>query len=320
MIRATLQQLRVFQAVAEHRSFTRAAEEIHLTQPGVSIQVKRLEEILDATLFEKMGNQIFLTAEGKALLETCNEIFSSLDGFEEKLKELHGEVTGPLRLSAVTTAKYFLPQYLGGFLRKYPLVVPKLKVSNHERIIERIDANADDIYIMATLPQRDDIEAHAFLVDQLVVLAHPNHPLAKKKKIKPEQLASERIITREPGSGIRLTSERVFRERGIDVEPYMELGSGEAIKQAVMSDLGISILSSFSLKLELQSKQLALLNVEGFPLNRNWYAVHRKGKHFSRAAKTFLHYLQNENFDEILKLIAANDDCKTPANSSKDEC
>lgn len=308
MIRATLQQLRVFQAVAEHRNFTRAAEEIHLSQPGVSIQVKRLEEILDTTLFEKMGNQIYLTAEGQALLETCNQVFENFAGFEEKLKALHGEVTGPLRLSAVTTAKYFLPQYLGGFLRQYPQVISKLKVSNHERIIERIEANADDIYIMATLPQRDDIEVHTFLEDQLVVLAHPNHPLAKKKKIKPEQLASERIITREPGSGIRLTGEKMFRERGINVEPYMELGSGEAIKQAVMSDLGISILSSFSLKLELQSKQLVLLNVEGFPLNRNWYAVHRKGKYLSRAAKTFLDYLQQENFEDILKLIAANGD------------
>ncbi len=316
MIRATLQQLRVFQAVAEHRSYTRAAEEIHLSQPGVSIQVKRLEEILDATLFEKMGNQIFLTAEGKELLDTCHDIFNRLGGFEEKLKELHGEVTGPLRLSAVTTAKYFLPQYLGGFLRKYPQVVPKLKVSNHERIIERIEANADDIYIMATLPPREDIAAHKFLADQLVILAHPNHPLAKKTKIKLEQLAPERILTREPGSGIRHTVERMFRERGIDIEPYMELGSGEAIKQAVMSDLGISILSSFSLKLELQSKQLVLLDVEGFPLNRNWYAVHRKGKYLSRAAKTFLDYLQRENFAEILKLIAATDDGKPPESTS----
>lgn len=308
MIRATLQQLRVFQAVAELRSYTRAAEEIHLSQPGVSIQVKRLEEILDTTLFEKMGNQIFLTAEGKALLKTCRDIFNSLESFEEQLKELHGEVTGPLRLSAVTTAKYFLPQYLGAFLRKYPQVVPKLKVSNHERIVERIDANSDDIYIMATLPSRDDIETESFLVDHLVVLAHPGHPLAKQKKIKPEQLASERIITREPGSGIRLTVEQMFREQGIEIEPYMELGSGEAIKQAVMSGLGISILSSFSLKLELQSKQLVLLDVEGFPVNRNWYAVHRKGKYLSRAAKTFLDYLQQEDFEDILKLIAAGDE------------
>jgi DNA-binding transcriptional LysR family regulator len=295
MIRATLQQLRVFQAVAEHRSFTKAAEEIHLTQPGVSIQVKRLEEILNVPLFEKMGNQIYLTAEGKELLTTCNDLFDRLAAFEEKLKELHGEVAGPLNLAAVTTAKYFLPQYLGDFLRKYPKVVPHLKASNRERIAERLEANEDDIYIMATLPQRSDIEAHPFLNDELVVFAHPDHPLAKKKKINPEQLVDERIIAREAGSGIRLTYERMLAERNITITPYMELGSGEAIKQAVMSDIGIGILSTYSLKLELETKRLVILNVEGFPLRRRWYAVHRKGKRLSRVAQTFLdHLLQGE--------------------------
>jgi DNA-binding transcriptional LysR family regulator len=291
MIRATLQQLRVFQAVAEHRNFTRAAEEIHLTQPGVSIQVKRLEEILNVTLFEKMGNQIYLTAEGQALHDTCRDLFDRLALFEEKLKELHGEVAGPLKLAAVTTAKYFLPQYLGEFLRKYPKTVPQLKASNRERIGERLEANEDDIYIMATLPQCKDIEAHPFLDDELVVFAHPDHPLAKKKNIKPNLLATERMIAREAGSGIRLSYERLLKERDITITPYMELGSGEAIKQAVMSDIGIGILSTYSLKLELETKRLVILDVEGFPLKRQWYAVHRKGKRLSLVAQTFLDYL-----------------------------
>jgi DNA-binding transcriptional LysR family regulator len=294
MIRATLQQLRVFQAVAEHRSFTKAAEEIHLTQPGVSIQVKRLEEILDVTLFEKMGNQIYLTAEGTELLQTCNDMFDRLALFEEKLKELHGEVAGPLKLAAVTTAKYFLPQYLGDFLRKYPKVVPQLKASNRERIGERLMANEDDLYIMATLPQCEDIEAHPFLNDELVVFSHPDHPLAKKKNIKAVQLTKERMIAREEGSGIRISYERMLKERDITIAPYMELGSGEAIKQAVMSDIGIGILSSYSLKLELETKRLVILDVEGFPIKRKWYVVHRKGKHLSLVAQTFLDFLQRQ--------------------------
>lgn len=292
MFRATLQQLRVFHAVAQLRSYTRAAEAIHLTQPGVSIQVKRLEEILGATLFEKMGNQVYLTAEGEALLRACNDLFGRLDQFEEELKEMHGEVSGPLKLAAVTTAKYFLPQYLGAFLRQYPKVVPQLKASNRERILERLAANEDDLYIMATLPQSDDFEAHAFLDDELVVFAHPAHPLAGKKKIKPEQLIGERLIAREAGSGIRMTYEAMLAERNIVIEPYMELGSGEAIKQAVMSGIGISVLSGYSLSLELETGRLVKLDVEGFPLKRRWYAVHRKGKHLSRAAMTFLNYLQ----------------------------
>jgi len=298
MIRATLQQLRVFQAVAEHRSFTRAAEVIHLTQPGVSIQVKRLEEILGVFLFEKMGNQIYLTAEGKALFETCHDIFDRLAMFEETLAEMQGHVSGPLNLAAVTTAKYFLPHYLGGFLRKYPDVVPQLKASNRERIGERLEANEDDIYIMATLPQCEDIEAHPFLDDELVFFAHPDHPLAKRKKINPEKLTEERIIAREAGSGIRLTYERMLNELGITIVPYMELGSGEAIKQAVMSGIGIGALSTFSLRLELETGRLVLLNVEGFPIRRHWYAVHRKGKRLSRAAQAFLDYLQQESIAE----------------------
>ncbi|MCW8826854.1 MAG: LysR family transcriptional regulator [Gammaproteobacteria bacterium] len=294
MIRATLQQLRVFQAVAEHKSFTRAAEAIHLTQPGVSTQIKRLEEIIDATLFEKMGNQIYLTPEGKELLKTCNGIFNQLAEFEENLKELHGEVAGPLNLAVVTTAKYFIPQYLGDFLRKYPKVVPKLKASNRARIAERLEANEDDLYIMTNLPQCEDIDIHPFQNDELVFFASPDHPLAKKKKIKPKQLMKERLISRETGSGIRRTYEQALKDYDITLIPYMELGSGEAIKQAVMSGIGIGILSTFSLKLELDAGRLVLLDIEGFPISRKWYAIHRKGKHLSRVAQTFLNFLQQD--------------------------
>ncbi|OOZ39249.1 LysR family transcriptional regulator [Solemya pervernicosa gill symbiont] len=307
MIRATLQQLRVFQAVAEHRSFTKAAEVIHLTQPGVSIQVKRLEEILGVSLFEKVGNQIYLTAEGKALFATCHDLFERLAVFEEELASIHGEVAGPLNLAAVTTAKYFLPNYLGAFLRQHPNVVPQLKASNRERIIERLDANEDDLYIMVTLPQRDDIETHPFLDDHLVVFAHPEHPLAKKKNITLEQLSKERVIAREAGSGIRLTYERMLKEKGVSIEPYMELGSGEAIKQAVMSGIGIGALSTFSLKLELETGRLVVLDVEGFPISRRWHAVHRRGKRLSRAAQAFLEFIQEAEIPGVTQPLDLDD-------------
>ncbi|MGM0595167.1 MAG: LysR substrate-binding domain-containing protein [Pseudomonadota bacterium] len=292
MIRATLQQLRLFEAVAKHGSYTRAAEAIHLTQPAISIQIKRLEEGLGVTLFEQMGKKIYLTAAGKELYATCQDIFQRLSAFEGKLDELRGEVAGPLNLAAVTTAKYFLPHYLGAFLRRYPKVTPQLKASNRARIVERMEANEDDIYIMATLPEHLDIEAHPFLEDQLVIFAHPGHPLANEKRVPLERLLRERIISREPGSGIRMTFERLLAEKELSVEPYMELGSGEAIKQAVMSDIGIAMLSDFSLKLELETERLVLLDVEGLPLKRHWYAVHRKGKHLSPAALKFIEFLQ----------------------------
>lgn len=299
MIRATLQQLRLFEAVAYYGSYTRAAEAIHLTQPAISIQIKRLEEGLGVSLFEQMGKKIYLTAAGKELYATCQDVFDRLGAFEGKLEELRGEVAGPLNLAAVTTAKYFLPHYLGAFLRRYPKVVPQLKASNRARILERMEANEDDIYIMATLPENIDIEVHPFLKDELVIFAHPDHPLAGKKGIKLEELLRERIISREAGSGIRMTFERIFAEKELKVEPYMELGSGEAIKQAVMSGIGIAMLSTFSLKLELETRRLVLLDVEGLPVKRNWYAVNRRGKHLTPAALKFIEFLQTWDENDV---------------------
>lgn len=299
MIKATLQQLRLFEAVARYGSFTRAAEAIHLTQPAISIQIKRLEETLGTPLFEQMGKKIYLTAAGKELYATCRHVFDSLGTFEGKLDELRGEVAGPLNLAAVTTAKYFLPHYLGAFLRRYPKVLPQLKVSNRARIIERMEANVDDIYILATLPERIDIEVHPFLKDELVIFAHPKHPLANKKQIPPDLLLGERIISREAGSGIRMTFERLLAERGVTLEPYMELGSGEAIKQAVMSGIGIATLSTFSLKLELETGRLVVLDVQGMPIRRNWYAVHRRGKHLAPSALKFIEFLQTADISVL---------------------
>jgi len=292
VIKATLQQLRLFDAVARHGSYTRAAEAIHLTQPAVSIQIKRLEETLGVALFEQMGKRIYLTAASRELYATCREVFERLGAFEGKLDELRGEIAGPLNLAAVTTAKYFLPHYLGAFLRRYPNVTPQLKVSNRARILERLENNEDDIYVMATLPDRSDIEVHPFLKDELVMFAHPDHPLAKKRRIPVSRLTRERLISREAGSGIRMTFERMLRDKGVTIEPYMELGSGEAIKQAVMSGIGIGVLSNLSLRLELESGRLVLLPIEGLPLPRHWYAVHRSTKHLTPTALKFIEFLQ----------------------------
>lgn len=299
MIRATLQQLRLFEAVARHGSFTRAAEAIHLSQPAVSIQIKRLEEQLGVALFEQMGKKIYLTAAGKELYATCGDLFERLDTFENRLEALRGEVAGPLQLAAVTTAKYFLPYYLGAFLRRYPKVSPQLKVSNRARILERIDANEDDLYIMATLPEGGAIESHPFLTDELVLFAHPRHPLAGKKHIPLAQLPRERLIARERGSGIRMTLDRLLADHGLELTPYMELGSGEAIKQAVMAGIGIGVLSTFSLRQELAAGKLVLLDIEGLPLQRTWYAVHRRGKQLSPAAVKFIEFLQETDEREL---------------------
>lgn len=299
MIKATLQQLRLFEAVASHGSYTRAAEAIHLTQPAISIQIKRLEESLGVRLFEQIGKKIYMTAAGQELYATCEDVFGRFGQFEDRLDELQGEVSGPLRLAAVTTAKYFLPHYLGAFLRRHPKVEPQLKVSNRARIIERMSNNEDDIYILATLPDFGDIEAHTFMEDELVMFAHPKHPLVNKKNIPLADILHERIISREVGSGIRMMFERLLHQQGLTFNPYMELGSGEAIKQAVMSGIGIATLSTHSLNMERETGRLKLLDVEGMPIRRHWYAAHRKGKHLSIASQKFIEFLQTSTLASL---------------------
>lgn len=291
MIRATLQQLRLFEAVARNGSFTRAAEEIHLSQPAVSIQVKRLEEQIGAPLFEMIGKRLFLTDIGREMHAACTDVFARLEGLEERIDALRGEVVGPLRLGVVTTTKYFLPHYLGAFLRRYPKVEPQFKVTNRASVIQRMQENQDDLYVLSTLPEEIDIRSQPFLGDELVLFASPNHPAAQRGRLKMEDLLEERFLFREPGSGIRMALEGCLNRKGYQIAPYLELGSGEAIKQAAMAGIGIGMLSTYSLRLELDTRNLVILDVEGLPIRREWHVVHLAGKRLSLAAERFRDFL-----------------------------
>ncbi len=308
MIHATLQQLRLFEAVARHRSYTRAAEEVHLTQPAVSIQVKRLEENIGSPLFEMIGKKMHLTLAGQEVHDACVDVLRRLGDLEITLDNLSGEVAGPINVTVVSSAKYFLPYLLGKFMRRYPKVEPHLKVTNRANLLERLGNNTDDLYITGLVPEEMPVVEYPFLENVLVVVAHPHHPLAKKKGLTLEDLADERFVGREPGSGTRKAVEELFRERGLTVTPYIELSSSEAIKQGVMAGLGLAVLSLHSLSLELSANKLTILDVKDFPLRRRWYAVHRKGKQLSRAAQTFLDYLQQEGEDEVRQLFMGEED------------
>ncbi len=296
---ATLQQMRLFEAVARHLNYTRAAEEVHLTQPAVSIQVKRFEELVGLPLFETVGKRLYLTHAGELVREGCREILAKLGDLDQQLGELTGVVAGPLYLSVVTTAKYFLPTYLGEFLRLYPGVVPQLKVTNRERVLERMAANQDDLYIVGTLPEVEGLEAHPFLDDRLVFFAHPDHPLTEVHDIPLARLTEELLLSREPGSGIREAVEQHMCAHGVHLTPYMELGSGEAIKQGVMAGLGIGILSDISLKLELEVGRLAVLDVAHMPIRRHWHVIYPQGKRLSLVAERFLHFLLQKGAQEM---------------------
>lgn len=294
MIHATLHQFKVFEATARHGSFTRAAEELFLTQPTVSMQVKQLTKAIGLPLFEQVGKRLYLTEAGQSLFSTCQEIFTKLDQLEMTVADLKGMKQGQLRLAVITTAKYFVPRLLGPFCQRYPGIDVSLIVTNHERVIDRLADNQDDLYVMSQLPTNLDIETYPFLDNPLVVLAPGNHPLVGQKQIPIQRLNDEPFIMREPGSGTRRAVESLFEKENVSVRVRLELGSNEAIKQAIGGGLGLSVLSQHTLATEGANSNLAVLDVQGFPIPRRWYIVHLAGKQLSVVAATFLQYLQEE--------------------------
>lgn len=292
---ASLRQLQVFEAVARNLSFTRAAEELYLTQPTVSIQLKQLTEIVGQPLLEQIGKRLYLTDTGRELLKVCRDIFESLSRFEMLVSDMKGVKAGKLRLAVITTAKYFVPRLLGLFCQRYPGIDVSLKVTNRERVLQRMADNQDDLYVLGQPPEHMEVEFEPFLENPLVVLAARNHPLAAKKRIAPQRLEEEQFLMREPGSGTRLATEQFFRERGLKLKVRMELGSNEAIKQAVAGGLGIAVLSAHTLALENSINELAILDVQGFPIRRHWYLAYPKDKQLSVVAQVFLEFLHEES-------------------------
>jgi len=293
MRHTTFRQLEVFDAIARRGSFTRAAEELCLTQPTVSMQIKKLTDSVGLPLFEQIGKRIYLTDAGKALQASCHEIFESLDNFEMLASDMRGLKQGKLRLAVVTTAKYFAPRLLGPFCTLYPGIDVSLKVSNRERLLERLGNNQDDLYVLGQPPEGLDAVYEPFLDNPLVALAPSNHPLAGQRNISLARMAKEPFIIREPGSGTRMAIERLFSKHKLTLNVRMELGSNEAIKQAIVGGLGISVLSRHTLALDAAVGQFVTLDVKHFPIQRQWYAIYPAGKQLSVVAQTFLEYLHS---------------------------
>ncbi|MEM9767242.1 MAG: LysR substrate-binding domain-containing protein [Cyanobacteria bacterium P01_D01_bin.71] len=303
MFHATLHQLKVFEATARHGSFTRAAEELYLTQPTVSIQVKQLTKAVGLPLFEQIGKRLYLTQAGQQLLETCQRVFEGLDQFEMAIADIKGMKQGQLRIAVITTAKYFVPRLLGPFCQRFPGIDISLKVTNHQHIQERMANNEDDLYIISQAPEQPDLKIHPFLENPLVVIAPKNHPLVGKKNIPIRALNGEQFIMREPGSGTRQAVQTLFEENEVEVKVRLELGSNEAIKQAIAGGLGISVLSVHTIISEGTAGEFAILDVERFPIERHWYVANLAGKQLSVVADTFLKYLLEESHDMAQKLL-----------------
>ena len=287
----TFRQMQIFESIVRLRSFTRAAEELFLTQPTVSTQLKKLTNVMDIPLLDQSGRQLKATKAGEELYRAICQIFDSLSDLDSRIAGLKGMHQGRLHLGVITTAKYFAPEILGDFSREYPGIDISLKVCNRERIFERIANNEDDVYILGQPPKKElNLQTYPFAPNPLVVLAARTHPLYSESNISLERLAQEPLISREVGSGIRNTTMRLFHEQGLEANVRMELGSNEAIKHTVLAGLGVAVLSLHTLSLEGANGPVGLLDVVGFPIERKWYLAHTKDKKLSLIAKEFLEF------------------------------
>ncbi len=290
--RVTLHQLRLMAALARDMNMTRAAEEMHMTPSAFSVQIKQLSESLGLPLHEQAGKKLFLTDAGRAAAIASRDMLERLELLGMELAEMQGLERGCLRLAMITTARYFATRIIGEFCREHPRVELVLEVVNRDQILERMRQNLDDLYIMGRTPEDMDVVAVPFIDNPLVVLAPSGHPLCEEKDIAPARLAGEQFILREPGSGTRQAVERFFAEHHIRPATRMTLGSDETIKQVVAAGLGLAVLSRHVLSLDAGVGALREINVQGFPLLRQWYAVHLAQKKLSPLATAFLTLLR----------------------------
>lgn len=290
----TLRQLTTFHALARLRNFTRVADELGLTQPAVSMQIKQLESQLGVALIEQRGKRIDLTEEGEEVLAGARAMLQRLDDLEAALNERKGVKTGRLRISVVTTVNTFAPDLLLIFQQRYPGVGIILDVANHKELLQQLADNDVDLVIMGRPPESLDLEADAFLENPLVIVAHPEHRLAKRTRLSPAAFIDETFIMREQGSGTRNAMERFFSEKKLSFVTGMEVSGAEALKQSVQAGLGLGLMSRDAVRMELNAGLVVELDVKGLPIQRHWYLVHHQGKRLSPPAQAFKDFVLGE--------------------------
>ena len=291
--RISLRQLQVFEAVARLLSYTRAAEELFLSQPTVSMQIKKLETDIGLPLTEQIGKKISLTGAGKELYQATRDILGTISRFEMQIDDQKGLRTGQLRIAVVTTANYFAPRLIGRFTRDYPGINISLEVGNREQILDRMSNNMDDVYLVGKPPESSELEFQPYLENPMVVVARTDHARAGDESIPLADISKEPFIIREQGSGTRIVVEKLFAEAGHPLNIRMELGSNESIKQGITGGLGIAVISMHTLT-GGDLSELTVLDVEGFPLSWQWYVGHPRGKRLSIVARTFIDYMYEQ--------------------------
>ena len=297
----TLRQLQCFSAVAKNLSYTKAAEELHLTQPAVSMQIRQLEQQAGLALTEQFGKQVHLTEAGTEVYRYARSILQQVDEMDDVLDKLKGFAGGRLKIAAISSSNYFAPKLLGTFHQRFPDVVVSMDVTNQKAVLKQVIENEVDMAIMGQPPKDSHVEAIAFMDNPLIIVAPPEHRLASRKRIAQKELEKEVFLTREPGSGTRGAMERFFRQQKLKLTTGMGMGSLSSIKQGVQAGLGLGLLPRGAVRLELESGQLVELKVRGLPIKRHWYVVLHKGKRLSLAAEEFRSLL----IDEAVELLGS---------------
>lgn len=287
----TLRQIEVFNAVARHRNYTRAADELHLSQPAVSMQIRQLEQGIGLPLFEQVGKQMHLTEAGGQMYIYSRNMSDLLVEAEAVFEAIKGVESGTLTISVATTASHFATRLLAEFSKQHEGITISLDVTNREALRKQLENNEPDLVIMGQPPEGVDVEAAAFMENPLVMIAPADHALIGQKQIPLSHFANESFVAREVGSGTRGATQRFFDEHGVPFNTGIEMTSNEAIRQAVEAGLGLGIVSIHTLELELETGRLDILDVQGFPIMRHWYVIQRKGKRLSPAAQAFKEFV-----------------------------
>jgi DNA-binding transcriptional LysR family regulator len=300
----TLRQLRAFCAAARHLSFAKAAEELHLTPPAITMQIKELEAVVGLPLFDRMAKTVRLTVSGEYLLVYARRVLATLKDADDAMARLRGAETGRIAIGMVSTAKYFLPRLLAKFRAEHRGVDMQLAVGNREQLVRQLHDNEVDLAVMGRPPRELDTRAEPFAAHPHAVVASPEHPLAKRRGIAPPALADEEFIVREPGSGTRAAMEHFFREHRISPPQVMEMASNETIKQAVIANMGLAFLSLHTAGLELSTGNLVVLDIVGLPIVRRWHIVNIRGKPLSPAAEALRYFVLEQGEAHIAAQFA----------------
>lgn len=300
--RITLRQLQVFCSLCGTLSYSRTAEEMALTQPAVSLQMRQLEELVGQPLFEYVGRKLYLTEAANSLLAASGDIFNRLEILDMQLSALQGTLHGELRLAVASSIQYLTPHLLAAFRQRHPEVSFRLEVCTRAEVIRRLRDNLDDVVLMGMVPADRALDFFPFLNNPVIAVAAPDHPLVGAQVLALAELESQMVLLREVGSGVRKACDEFFQQKRVHLQQMMQMGSEETVVQSAIAGLGIGLVSAHSAAPWVQNGQLARLDFVDLPLFRSWCAVHARGKRLSPVAEAFLAFLRDER--ALIKQLA----------------